>query len=200
MDNVASEELVNQLQQDGDKQQAYIPSNGVNKTKQPSVDTFFENNKSKTDQSMHIDNFAKTQTNIPSNNIAPSASAEFAFTDRDKKPPTMHTANSATITHVSKYVPSYKWIPNSSITVDAFSFGEIANCSEYFLSHYHYDHYGGLSKRFNQTDNTIFTSAITSRLIQQEIKIDTERIVELPLDVFVEVNDNVRVLCIDANQ
>ncbi|KAJ1497254.1 hypothetical protein HMI55_005606, partial [Coelomomyces lativittatus] len=34
-----------------------------------------------------------------------------------------------------KICPNYKWIPNTTFTVDAFSFGEIPHCSAYFLTY-----------------------------------------------------------------
>ena len=42
--------------------------------------------------------------------------------------------------------PWWKLMKDTNLAVDAFSYGSIAGVSNYLLSHFHYDHYVGLSR------------------------------------------------------
>ncbi|KAI8973190.1 beta-lactamase-like protein [Mycotypha africana] len=80
----------------------------------------------------------------------------------------------------SRTVPYYKRLAGTNMVVDAFLFGQIPDCEGYFLSHFHSDHYMGLSA--NWTHGPIYCSEITAELVKMKLGVSSEFVIPLPLD------------------
>lgn len=95
--------------------------------------------------------------------------------------------------------PFYKIIPNFSICVDAFRYGAVQDCNAYFLSHFHSDHYVGLTKSW--CHGPIYCSKVTANLVRQQLRVDPKWIVPLEFEKTSDVpgTGGARVTLIDAN-
>ncbi|KAK6266599.1 hypothetical protein QUC31_017436 [Theobroma cacao] len=95
----------------------------------------------------------------------------------------------------SSFPPS-KLIPNSRFLIDSFRHPSTTFSAAYFLSHFHSDHYSGLSPSWSR--GIIFCSHLTSLLLIQTLKIPPHFIFPLPLNDPVVI-DGCEVILIDAN-
>lgn len=95
--------------------------------------------------------------------------------------------------------PFYKVLTGMPISVDAFRFGEIEGCTAYFLSHFHADHYGGLTSSW--THGPIYCSITTANLVRSSLRVQDLHVCPLPMNetVVVPRTGGVRVTLLDAN-
>ncbi|WFD43964.1 DNA cross-link repair protein PSO2/SNM1 [Malassezia psittaci] len=95
-------------------------------------------------------------------------------------------------------VPFYKILEGMPISVDAFSFGAIEGCIAYVLTHFHADHYGGLTGRWDA--GPIYCSPATARLVCTKLGVKKEYVHILPMDEPTLLpGTGVTVTLIDAN-
>lgn len=99
----------------------------------------------------------------------------------------------------SRICPFYKKLYSGRITMDAFRYSAISGCSAYFLSHFHSDHYIGLSGSWNH--GKIYCSSVTASLVKKKLRVKEEFVVALPWeeDVIVPDGGGIRVRLISAN-
>lgn len=95
--------------------------------------------------------------------------------------------------------PFYKIMPNFSICVDAFRYNAIEGCKAYFLSHFHSDHYIGLTARWRH--GPIYCSKVTGSLVRSQLKTADKWVVELEFEKEYDIpgTDGAKVTMIPAN-
>ena len=95
--------------------------------------------------------------------------------------------------------PFYKIMPGLYICVDAFRYGAVQGCNAYFLSHFHSDHYIGLTSSW--CHGPIYCSHVTANLVRRQLRVDAKWVVDLDFDKRVEVpgTQGVEVTMIPAN-
>ncbi|PON77470.1 DNA ligase, ATP-dependent [Parasponia andersonii] len=91
--------------------------------------------------------------------------------------------------------PQSKHIPNTRFLVDAFRHAGDHSVS-YFLSHFHSDHYTGLS--FSWSKGIVFCSQTTARLLVEVLKVPCVFVFALPLGEPVVI-DGCEIVLVDAN-
>ncbi|KAF8088286.1 hypothetical protein N665_0546s0018 [Sinapis alba] len=95
----------------------------------------------------------------------------------------------------SKVIPQWNCVPGTPFRVDAFKY-LTRDCCHWFLTHFHLDHYQGLTKSFSH--GKIYCSLVTAKLVNMKIGIPWERLQVLHLGQKVNIA-GVDVTCFDAN-
>eukprot|EP00980_Cylindrotheca_fusiformis_P011974 scaffold2830_cov131-Cylindrotheca_fusiformis.AAC.95 len=99
-----------------------------------------------------------------------------------------------------KTCPMYKRIPGTDFVCDAFHYAKCANTQNHFLTHFHADHYGGITSSWNH--GTIYCSLPTANLVSQQLGVDKKYIHPLPMllpTVIESKGKPVTVTLLDAN-
>ncbi|WOG81518.1 hypothetical protein DCAR_0100668 [Daucus carota subsp. sativus] len=92
-------------------------------------------------------------------------------------------------------IPVWCCIPETPFRVDAFKYLR-RDCSHWFLTHFHLDHYQGLTRSF--CHGKIYCSSITAKLVNMKIGISWDNIHILPLNQKISIA-GIDVTCFDAN-
>ncbi len=75
--------------------------------------------------------------------------------------------------------PGWRIVEGTKFVVDEFKAKPPPGCSGFFLSHFHADHYGGLTKSFS--DGLIYCSQATANLVISKLRVAKSRLCPLPL-------------------
>ncbi len=92
---------------------------------------------------------------------------------------TTATTNAMTTTSSHHSCPKYKIIPGTDFVCDGFHYAR-TEFKTYFLTHFHSDHYGGITKHWNM--GTIYCSVPTANLVHSQLGVPKKYIHPLPMD------------------
>ena len=81
--------------------------------------------------------------------------------------------------------PQYKRVVNTPFAVDAFTYGAVPGVAAYFLSHFHADHYMGLTAAWDA--GPVYCSEVTAALVALRLRVRPELLKPLPMNVRVRV-------------
>jgi len=96
---------------------------------------------------------------------------------------------------IKKIPPSFKVIDGTKFIVDGFQY-KSEDYKHYFLSHFHSDHYVGITKTWNF--GPIYCSEETARLVSLKLGVDDKYLVPLKWNEYTTIED-VDVALLDAN-
>ena len=91
--------------------------------------------------------------------------------------------------------PWWKLMKDTNLAVDAFSYGSIPGITNYLLSHFHYDHYMGMSSKWS---GRILCSSTTARLAMSKFKLAETLFLTIEPEEE-RVVDGVLITALDAN-
>ncbi|KAG7361924.1 beta-lactamase-like protein [Nitzschia inconspicua] len=96
--------------------------------------------------------------------------------------------------------PQYKRITGTDFVVDGFHYAKASLTNNYFLTHFHSDHYGGIDSTWNA--GTIYCSLPTATLVNQQLGVGKKYLHPIPLHtdtVIASQGKPVTVTVLDAN-
>ena len=76
--------------------------------------------------------------------------------------------------------PAYKRISGTDFVCDGFHYAKVALTKNYFLTHFHSDHYGGIAKSWDH--GIIYCSLPTAELVVQQLGVDRKYLHPLPMN------------------
>lgn len=97
---------------------------------------------------------------------------------------------------VQRWCPDHKRVPHTPFIIDGFSYSLSNTQAVYFLTHFHGDHYGGITKGFDR--GRIYCTPPTARLLQHRFEVPSSRITTIPVAGELVVA-GVHVQALDAN-